>query len=193
MDHSKKRLFIAINLPETIKKQINKELREIRYDFTNDIRFLKPENWHITLVFLGYQPVEKVPGIVQAMKITTGDFSKFEIELSNLTYGPLGKAPRMIWLNGSPETSKKLSKIKSVLEKNLEEKGVNFPRDYPNFQTHITLARFPAVAKGKAAELPKIDKNLSWHFAVKSLELMESHLARTGAEYIQLISFNFNE
>lgn len=193
MDFKKKRLFIAINLPENIKKQIGAELEKVRHHFTNDIRFLKPENWHITLIFLGYQPVEKVPDILQAIKNTAEIFFEFEIELSDLSYGPLDKAPRMIWLNGSPKTSKMLSKIKNALENNLEENRVNFHRDYPIFRTHITLARFPAVAKKQIAELPKIDKKLSWHFTAKSLELMESHLAKSGAEYAQLASFNFNE
>ena len=191
MDRKKKRLFIAINLPEKIKKQIRAELKKIRPKFANDIRFLKPDNWHITLVFLGYQPVEKIIGILRAIKTAARNFSGFKIELSDLSYGPPDKAPRMIWINGSLRTSRKLSKIKTSLENNLEENGVNFHQDYPIFRTHITLARFSAVTKSESEKLPKIGQKLSWHFPAKSLELMESHLARKGAEYSQLASYKF--
>ena len=56
----KRRLFISLNLPEDIKEAISRELEKIRYGFTDDVRFMDPEQWHITLSFLAQQEDEAV-------------------------------------------------------------------------------------------------------------------------------------
>ena len=190
MSEPKKRLFIAINLPQNIKNKIAAEIEKVRYEFTNDIRFLEPENWHITLVFLGYQKDELVTNILEAIGDTIQDFPVPRIELSDIGYGPVDKTPRMIWLNGSLNTSKTLTEIRSPLVNALLDGGVNFKQEYRGFKTHITLARFQASAR---KNLPLIDKKIDWNFTAKSVDLMESHLARSGATYQKLASIEFHE
>src|SRR3989338_2919261 len=100
MSMKKRRLFIAINLPEQVKDKIGEEIEKIRYGFTNDIRFLSRDNWHITLVFLGYQNYEDVPAIIESIEesVQKFKFSAPTISLESLTYGPIKKIPRMIWI-----------------------------------------------------------------------------------------------
>lgn len=183
MFNSKKRLFIAINLPKNIKKNIVMEIEKFRYNFTNDVRFLEPENWHITLVFLGYQPEENLPAILEAMEETSQQFSVQEIEFAGISYGPIAATPRMVWLNGSEATSKSLSVIKEFLENALVDKGIRFQRESRGFKAHITLARFSQIAK---KDLPEIEKKVDWNFLPETLDLMESHLSRNGAKYEQI-------
>ncbi len=183
MFNPKKRLFIAINLPKNIKKNIAAEIEKFRYDFTNDVRFLEPANWHITLAFLGYQPEENLPAILEAMEKTSQKFSAPAIALSDISYGPIGATPRMVWLNGSGQTSKALSEIKEFLENALVDKGIRFQRESRGFKTHITLARFSQIAK---KDLPEIEKKVDWNFLPGTLDLMESHLSRKGAQYEQI-------
>jgi len=182
----KRRLFIAINLPENVKNEIEKEIEKIQYAFTNDIRFLDRRNWHITITFLGYQDDESIVPIVGSLKQIGKEFESFRIHLTDISYGPKDKTPRMIWLNGSEETAKILSRLKERLENVLTDNGVTFKKERRRLSAHITLARFVG-ARG----LPKIDTPLALSFPAQSLDLMESHLSRQGADYELLQSFTF--
>ncbi len=185
----KKRIFIAINLPEDIKNRIGAEIEKIRCKFTNDIRFIGRNNWHITVSFLGWQNDESMLPILKGMKETITDFSQFKIEINDISYGPKNKPPRMIWLNCGANTSKNLSGLKDFLESKLIDEGLIFKQEHRQMSAHITLARFQAADAG---DLPDIKTNLNLNFQVKTLNLMESHLARAGAEYEILQSFPFH-
>lgn len=182
----KRRLFISINLPENVKDTIEKELEKIKYDFTDDVRFVDRENWHVTVTFLGDQEDEAVLPILESMKAAAAEFNSPEITLESLSYGPPGKAPRMIWLNGGPESSAAVGKIKDFLEAALADNRVIFKSEYKKFSLHITLARIFS-----ARELPKIDKKLKISFVARSLDLMESNLSSSGAKYENLQQVNF--
>src|SRR3989344_9672676 len=101
----KRRLFIAINLPDSIKNKIAAELEKIRYDFTDEVRFLGRENWHITVTFLDYQSNEAMDAITSAMHLIAAGQQELEINFENIPYGPHGGPPRMLWLNGTRPAS----------------------------------------------------------------------------------------
>ena len=101
----------------------------------------------------------------------------------------------MIWV--SFNESKNLLKINQEIEKNISEiKLENFMIEKRNFSPHITLARIRQMdfKKMNPEEIPKIDEEIfppagGLKFNVCSIELMESNLKRTGAEYKILESF----
>lgn len=191
----RKRLFVAINLPDEIKDKIKEVVREIQPLFDGEIRFLKPDTWHITITFLGYQPEDATPAIIESIKLAIPNHSQIlknsRIVFERIVLGPIGKRPRMIWLIATNETSKNLILIKNKLEDELIKKGVRFEREKRGLgSAHITLARFQ-VGEAEIREgfsLPKIE-NIS--FTAESLDLMESHLKRTGAEYETLSKVDF--
>lgn len=184
----KKRLFIAINLPEKIKDKIEQEIEKIRYQFQTDIRFLDRKNWHITITFLGYQDDEILNSIIKSMQLTCKNFESQEIKLTDISYGPQKGMPRMIWLNGDKEISRKMETLKKDLENNLINNNVRFQQEHRLMSMHIALARFPAIS---AKELPDIAKNISLNFQTESIDLMESYLSRSGANYELLQKINF--
>lgn len=178
--HKKRRLFIAVNIPEKIKDLVEKEIEAIKNQFSAEVRFLGRENWHITITFLGYQTAESLPPIVESMERTSRKMAIPSIEFSSLAYGPLGSSPRMIWLNGDQETSLSISKFKSELEDQLSALGIHFDREHRRVQVHVTLARFPSASK---KDLPVLEKKLNIRFQPTTVDLMESHLSRGGAQY----------
>ncbi len=197
-----KRLFIAINLPphlkEIIAKSVNNKLISIRCgglpDEAKDFRWLSPENWHLTLVFLGYQPDEKIPNILESVKTTTQSLISSKrpilVEFEKIIWAPPDKPARMIWLCGTKETSESLGEIKNYLEDSLVKNGVRFRIENRPYNAHLTLARFNFIKSDlrKEVGLPNIE-NLS--FTAQSLDLMESQLKRTGAEYEILTRMDF--
>lgn len=187
----KKRVFIAINLPSEIKNKIGKEIEGLKKKFAFQVlRFSKPQNWHLTISFLGYQDENSLNLIVQALQEVVSNTEIFPLELEKIIYGPPNTKPLMIWILGTPEGSKTLSVLKNKLENKLEELGVRFKRENRQFIAHLTLARFLDYQN---KNLPAIEKDISWQFEAATVDLMESFLKRTGAEYEIMAKFKLQD
>ena len=185
----KKRVFIAINLSSTDKEKIGRQVEELKIKFpVGAVRFLSPDNWHITLVFLGYQDDQSINFITKAVQETAQNIKKIKIRIAKIVYGPSAQKARMIWLLGDNRASKLLGQIQNELKKQLVSEGVNFKLEYRPFTAHVTLARFKDVVK----PLPKIEQDFTLEFTLKSLDLMESVLKRSGAEYQIMSKFKLN-
>ncbi len=184
-----KRLFIAINLPDNIKNVIEKSLSNLP-KLAGEIRFLSRKNWHLTISFLGYQPDEAIGPILESIKETVKNFPAPTIKFEKVIWAPPDKPARMIWLTGSKETSELIGEIKNYLEDSLVKNGVRFRIENRPYNAHLTLARFNLAKPDllKEVKLPNIE-NLS--FEAGSLDLMESHLKRIGAEYEVLTKLTF--
>lgn len=186
------RLFIAINLPDEVKRHLSSVLTSLIPQFP-DVRFVKPENIHLTISFLGYQNDDMIPNILEAMQITADNAELPEISLTKIVYALPGKKPRMLWLAGDEATDEKLGMIKKRAEDEMNERSVRFDREeFRKFHTHATLARFESSQNygvRDAILLPEFTAR----FEATSLDLMESHLGRRGPEYALLNAFTFGE
>lgn len=192
------RLFIAIPVPSEIKDLITRLLADQklirglpagRQGLPREARFVPEENWHFTLVFLGYQEESTVP-IIKASLEKFIPSRSYEIKFDKLVYGPteIGrrvKPPRMLWLTTAPETSKALGEIREILERELGNSGIKWLRENRPFQAHLTLARFLPTPLER---LPKIERKIDWRYLPPEIQLMKSVLKRSGAEYETLFS-----
>jgi len=185
-----KRLFVSINIPVEIKSRLRRQV-EVLKDLFPSARFMDEKNWHITLVFLGYQDDSALIPITKSIQEAANNFSISEINLSNISYGPIKGTPKMLWLNVALESSRLLSPIKIFLEDVLIKNGVGFKIENRIFNAHITLARFEEKIKENLPELPKNFEKLDWKFNAESLDLMESRLSKRGAEYEILQKYVF--
>jgi 2'-5' RNA ligase len=192
-----KRLFIAINLPQEVKGRIEKVVSDLKisvnqrvnqHESAAEIRFLPKENWHLTLVFLGYQPDEAISPILNSLKETVKNSLTPFIEFEKIILAPPNRPARMIWLVSPKETSKTLGAIKTKLEDELVKNGVRFQRENREYNTHLTLVRF-RFPQGTLRRV--MCENLKISFEAQSLDLMESHLKRSGAEYEILTRVDF--
>lgn len=180
------RIFIAINLPEEIKK----ELGSFRLKWPElPVRWTKKENLHITLVFLGYVRDEELLEIFEAVKEAAAKNQPFFINLKEICYGPTNKkTPRMIWVKG--EKSMALSKLQADLENALTGRIPQFEKENRAFSPHITLGRIKSweFKRMEPEERPEIKEEISLGFEVNSIEIMESKLKPKGPDYFVLES-----
>ncbi len=190
------RIFIAINLPENIKKELisyQEKWPEL------PCRWTRKDNLHITLAFIGSVNNEEIPGICKAAKEAAGRHESFSINFKKICYGPPNKVlPRMVWVEGTcPELveGRKIDKL-SYLQKDLENslfsapiKISTEPENRP-YTSHITLGRIKEweFKKIEPEERPEIETDIDLDFDVLSIEVMESELKRTGPEYVVLES-----
>jgi 2'-5' RNA ligase len=179
----RKRIFIAINLPEKIKKELEKF--QIRFSEL-PARWVKPENLHITLAFLGYVRDEDLPKVIETTKEVALRHSPFSINLVKVCYAPPKvKPPRMVWVIG--ERNQELGNLQNDLQDSLTR--INIPQlkeeRERTFIPHITLARIRKweFRQMEPDERPWINQEINLSFEVNLIEIMESHLKRSGAEY----------
>jgi 2'-5' RNA ligase len=184
------RIFLAINLPKRAKKKLLEFQRE-RADLP--VRWTKEANLHITLIFIGYVDDEEMLEICRVTKEVVQNHQPFEINLRQICLGPPNRPPRMIWIEG--EKSSRLAQLKNDLEERLfnsAKSGFNH-RENRAFRPHITLARIKQEEWRGLSDKPKIEKEVSLVLPVESIEVMESHLSRSGAEYAVLGSAELKE
>lgn len=185
------RIFIAINLPEDVKKQLS--LYQSKWPEL-PCRWTKKENIHITLVFLGYVKDEELPEILEIAKEAASKNKPFSIDLKKICYGPTDKKPpRMIWAEG--EKSKNLAKLQIDLENALQGEIFNFKGEARAFAPHITLGRLKSweFKTLEPEERPEISEEISLSFEVNSIEIMESKLKPQGPDYFVLESLALEE
>ena len=187
-----RRIFIAINLPEKIKENLVKYQRKWP---ELPIKWTKKDNLHITLVFIGHVKDEEIPEICQIVEKIAEKNSVFTISLNKIIYAPPKKMPpRMVWVSG--EKSEQLTKLQRALENSLLASPLkkNIKQEKRLYSPHITLGRIKRwdFKQLEIEERPGINKDVSFNFEVSSIEIMESQLKKTGAEYTTLESVPLN-
>jgi 2'-5' RNA ligase len=184
----RKRIFIAINLPEKIKE----ELASFQEKYSElPARWVNPKNLHITLAFLGYVKDEDLPRIIEITKNVASNHSPFSIKIVKVAYGPPKiSPPRMIWAIG--EKNENLWRLQENLKNALMEMKIPQLEEEEGrgFISHITLARIKKweFKQIEPEERPEVNEDVDFSFEVKSIEIMESQLKRGGAEYTVLES-----
>jgi 2'-5' RNA ligase len=186
------RIFIAINLPEEIKRELEKfqsKWPEL------PIRWTKPENLHITLAFLGYLSDEELLEVLKITKEVAQRHQPFSVNLIKVCYGPPKKPPRMIWVEG--EKSIELGNLQKDLENSLFSAPIKISTEPENrpYTLHITLGRIRQweFRQIEPEERPDVGTDISLSFDVNSIEIMESNLKRGGPEYTVLETCSLTE
>ena len=174
----KRRLFIAINLPEGVKKKLvdwQRNMSACLGQDSGEVNWVKKENLHITLVFIGYVSDDEMYEICKITGEVAKEHNPFFINLERIILGPPGRTPRMFWVQG--EKSQELGELQGNLEEKIEQRHGGRHA----FRPHITLARFkyPIVKF-----LPKeVNEPFKVQIPVETIDIMQSNLKRSGAEY----------
>lgn len=178
------RLFIALNLPKKERMRLHRAARPMR-ERELPVRWVDPENYHLTLKFLGEVRPAMQKKVEETMQRVASATVPFKIELGGFGAFPTIRKPRVLWagVNASPE----LRCLKQDLEWGLAEHG--FERETRAFHPHLTLGR--AGEEGGAGEFRGLDDlvaDLSYEgtVSVRGIDLMRSQLSRSGSRYTVL-------
>ena len=175
------RLFIALNIPEEEKDRINEAVAPLR-DANLPIRWVEPENYHVTLKFLGDVQPERSDSIREALDEVAHKTEPFTLGVGGFGAFPTIRRPKVIWMG--VDATPALRCLKQDVEWALTECG--FDRETQAFHPHLTLGR--ADTEGGAGVFRGLDEmaaSLSYHgeFDVGSVDLMRSKLSRSGPTY----------
>ena len=179
------RCFIAVELDSFIRDNLGalrKQLQTELWGYDKGIKWVKSENLHVTVKFLGDVDDNKIMDICNACDDAASEHSAFDIEVGSAGYFPLKASARVIWA-GVTQGAKELTGLFASVENNIEP--LNFPRDNKQFSPHITLARIKNSENGrKAASI--IDQLETHPFgiqAVEALTIFTSDLTSNGPVY----------
>ena len=150
------RTFIAIEMPEEIKKELASVRGELKKRLGNAgrISWAKPETTHLTLKFLGDVPEEKIKTIEEALRLSARGIKTFNISITGIGGFPNLENPRVLWA-GTFESAE-LKNLHAAIEGSLY--AIGFEKDEKPFSPHLTLARIKSPFEGK--KLSKAIKEL---------------------------------
>jgi 2'-5' RNA ligase len=178
------RTFIAIELPREIKDALGKLQARLKASGA-DVKWVKPENIHLTLKFLGETDEEKTAEIKNILADTAQNFKTFLIRPYSLGAFPKIQSPRVIWI-GIDKGDSETKSIAGRLEERLAAIGI--PKEERPFSSHITIGRVRSFLNRDKLirELKnlggKIEANPQ-EFPVTRLALFESTLTPQGPIY----------
>jgi 2'-5' RNA ligase len=106
------------------------------------IRWVRTENLHLTLRFLGLLPPSRIDVLGEAVDAASAGVASFEVVLAGAGAFPGERRPRAIWL-GIERGSDELGTISRALDAALVLTGM--PSDDRPFRPHLTVARTDAA------------------------------------------------
>ena len=173
------RLFIAIEIPDDLKKMIGRLRVEIP-----GARWVQAEQIHLTLAFLG--EVEEVG--VEALNEELGRIKLPEFSLCFSWVGcfPGRHRPRVLWIGLEPQPH--LQVLAAMVRETVLACGI--PQEERPFSPHITLARLKLPHSREVdAFLDQPRKQKLPSFRVREFTLFQSRLTAQGALHIPVKSY----
>lgn len=160
------RTFIALDLDEPIREGLIGVIRQLD-GAGGKVRWVEPENLHVTLKFLGDVQDGDLPAVLQAVADAAGEAEPFDFEVCGVQCIPPTGALRMIW-TGVREPTGRLAGLFERLESALAPLG--HKPEGRQFHPHITLGRVrtePRTGALRAAAAGLTRKGLGTQQAVE--------------------------
>lgn len=171
-DH--KRLFVAIDFPQTVKEQIGSACHGAR-----DVRWVSPAQMHLTLRFIGDVDLARFERVKSALQSVR--FETHTITLKGVGHFPAQGMPRVLW--AGVESTGALKRLARDIERVLV--GLGFEADRKGFSPHVTLARLKhPLPAGELKQFYARNKHFeSDAVTVEAFVLFSSVLSPDGALY----------
>lgn len=170
----KKRIFIAISIPDFIIEEIEKCQRGIP-----KAKWIKKENLHITLQFIGEISIEDLKNIRQILKMIKQE--KFNIRIKNpkVFYR---KFQKILWLSVEPEEP--ILILRNKILKELSKNQIDLKKE--EYTPHLTIARLEnPIPKVLNDYLMTYENFSTEEFTIDSYTLFSSILTPSGAIYTE--------
>ena len=200
------RAFLAIDLPEEIKNDIIKHIKPLHSLLSpKEIKWVKKENLHITLYFLGSITNEQYHNLDQKIRGAIKEFPAFTMDLATLAPFPSPEKFHILALN--PEPSTHLEELALLLKNEIISSEIEV--ETRDFRPHVTLGR---VNRATTHEL-RLSKNsktmkeknisrfpiealgnddFSFSFKVTKITLFKSQTDPAGAIYTPVAIYQLN-
>lgn len=176
-----KRLFIAADISDEAREIASGIIRELSP--AKGVSFVKPENLHITLKFLGETDASTESELIETLQRISADTPPFTLRFD----GPELLGKRVVSIKIASDTPAVFD-----LEKRLDTEceTLGFKPEGRRFRPHLTLARIrdPEIAQTVIRKFSD-SQVVPVEFDVREIVLYESKLMPSGAAYSRIRKF----
>ncbi len=181
------RLFVGIDLGPAWTDRLSDAADSLRDSLGTTVRWVRPELYHVTLVFLGDQTPKAVEEIGQAIRAAAARIEPFELALDALHL--LGGHERGALVAGVRDPSGGLQRTRTHLDEELRHRRVRF--DSKPLVPHVTVAR-PRRRQGRIA-FDAVDLHDTPPLNAYALSLVDSLLLPQGPKYTTLLKIGLGK
>ncbi len=183
------RAFIAIALEPGWIAELKQVQRQFQSRLPEEaVRWVRPEQLHLTLRFLGQVSRESSAALTVALNQAVADIAPFRLALAGVGSFPDSKNPRVVWV-GIKGQLDSLRRLQAQVETQM--RGFGDHHEERIFQPHLTIGRVKAHGKiarsvGELVECAAVRD--PGEMIVRQIHLVHSELAPEGARYTTLAS-----
>ncbi|MGA2322912.1 MAG: RNA 2',3'-cyclic phosphodiesterase [Sedimentisphaerales bacterium] len=184
------RVFIAIDIDDKIRKAIADLQKQIasKVDVKKgDLKWVEPNNIHLTLKFLGEITDEQLTEVSEIAKTVAQAHQKFALEIESVgSFG--GRSAKIVWVGASKGTDALLA-LQKDLDDLLDQAG--FPKEDREFSAHLTLCRVnhPIAGLKMGEAIAQFSHLKLGSIATDALCVYQSQLTSAGPTYTLLDEF----
>jgi 2'-5' RNA ligase len=173
------RSFVALEVEEPMRSRIMDLVRDLRARIP-DVRWVKEQQIHLTLRFLGDAAQPALDGVGRALRRAAATFPSEKARFAGLGVFAERGSPRVLWLGVT------IAESLLALQRDCEEAAISagFAPESRAFHPHLTLGRWRS--RGRQPSLPEVDLGGS---VLSRLVLYRSDLKPSGAVYTPLNVF----
>jgi 2'-5' RNA ligase len=181
------RVFIAIDIDEQIRRALGDLQNELRSKVDvkkSDVKWVNPDNMHLTLKFLGEIKDQEAVYVCNITKEVAGRHESFELDVETVGHFG-GRSARVLWV-GTGQNCENLLQLQSDLEQQLASAG--WPKEARKFSGHLTLCRVRNSKAGvKLAQMTEGYKDFKLGtIPADSVSVYQSQLTPKGPVYTVL-------
>lgn len=176
------RLFVAIEIAQEAKDVVARAVEPIRADHPK-ARWAPPQDWHVTLKFLGATVPRLQAWVLERLEAVAADAAAFPTRLSGMGCFPAPARARVVWA-GLDDTHGRIAELALGVDAAVSKE---FEPETRPFVAHLTVARSDpplALAEG-FAQMALVSEP----FTVGELVLYRSHPGRPASRYEALARF----
>ncbi len=178
------RVFFAIDLSDSIKSQLATYIDSLRkISKSNQIRWSRPENLHITLQFLADVKSEHIALILEQVQAELiAATPAFKIVLRDLHLYPDPHRPRVIVVDIAPQAA--LARLSEMIGKGIQKAGYEIEKRA--FRAHMTIGRIKTAQMNALSFLSDVAPPSVGEINIEEVVLFQSEPHPDGSHYIPL-------
>ena len=184
------RTFISIPVPNSVKN-VKQMLTSTCEDEKVVIHWVKHNNLHITLQFLGFTPEKDIPHIKELLLKITKSQKAFDLTISNTGKFPDNNKPSVLYL-GIEGNLKPLNKLVNSIDKEIS--SIGYDKNIKEFTPQVSIGKInypqkfnPDLSTFLNSSYDKID------FTVDKIQFISIENLSEGVIYSILNTFSFLE
>ncbi|GAB6059945.1 RNA 2',3'-cyclic phosphodiesterase [Desulfonatronum parangueonense] len=179
------RCFFGLPLPAPYQEALEALIRNLKPGLRSKISWTRPDNWHLTLKFLGEVSPEKLESLLGSFQAPLGE--SFTLQGQGGGFFPDRRRPRVVWV-GVGQGMIAVQDLAAETNRRCATQGF-VPESRP-FQPHLTVARIRQALDDPWASLLSELQGVSWpEIRMDRVVLWQSRLTPVGPCYQPLAEF----